>query len=209
MKAWWTSQSARINGLSLRERVFLFVSLLVVVLAIADVLWLTPAQAAYKLAQQRFTTQSAEVQRLRAELAAVPAPVDAGVELRTQIAESQARIEALRSHMAALAPAGASGVQALEPVLVQFLRRSPGLRLVSSGTVAADADPTGAAPATVPGIQRRGLELKVAGSYGDLTRYVKSLEQALPHLRWGSMQLSADKQGTELTLRVYVLEVQP
>jgi len=208
VKAWWTAQSARINALSLRERVFLFVSLLVVVLAIADVLWLTPAQAAYKLAQQRFTTQSAEVQRLRAELAAVPAPVDAAVELRTQMAESQARIETLRAQMAALAP-DAAGAQALEPVLVQFLRRSPGLRLVSSGTVAADADPSGAAPSAVPGIQRRGLELKVAGSYGDLTRYVKSLEQALPRLRWGSMQLSVDKQGTELTLRVYVLEVQP
>ena len=208
MKAWWTAQSARINALSLRERVFLFVSLLVVVLAIADVLWLTPAQAAYKLAQQRFTTQSAEVQRLRAEMAAVPAPVDAAVELRTQMAESQARIETLRAQMAALAP-DAAGAQALEPVLVQFLRRSPGLRLVSSGTVAADADPSGVAPSAVPGIQRRGLELKVAGSYGDLTRYVKSLEQALPRLRWGSMQLSVDKQGTELTLRVFVLEVQP
>ncbi|WP_138513503.1 hypothetical protein [Rhodoferax bucti] len=208
MKAWWLVQSARINALSLRERVFLFVSLLVVVLAIADVLWLTPAQAAYKLAQQRFTTQSAEVRRLRAELAAVPAPVDASVALQAEIAESQNRIENLRAQMALLAPDAASA-QALEPVLVQFLRRSPGLRLVSSGTVAADADPSGVAPASVSGIQRRGLELKVAGSYGDLTRYVKSLEQALPRLRWGSMQLSADKQGTELTLRVYVLEVQP
>lgn len=208
MKAWWLVQSARINALSLRERVFLFVSLLVVVLAIADVLWLTPAQAAYKLAQQRFTTQSAEVQRLRAELAAVPAPVDASVALQAEIAESQNRIENLRAQMALLAPDAASA-QALEPVLVQFLRRSPGLRLVSSGTVAADADPSGVAPASVSGIQRRGLELKVAGSYGDLTRYVKSLEQALPRLRWGSMQLSVDKQGTELTLRVYVLEVQP
>ena len=208
MKAWWLVQSARINALSLRERVFLFVSLLVVVLAIADVLWLTPAQAAYKLAQQRFTTQSAEVQRLRAELAAVPAPVDASVALQAEIAESQNRIENLRAQMALLAPDAASA-QALEPVLVQFLRRSPGLRLVSSGTVPADVDPSGTAPASVSGIQRRGLELKVAGSYGDLTRYVKSLEQALPRLRWGSMQLSVDKQGTELTLRVYVLEVQP
>ncbi len=208
MKAWWTVQSARINALSLRERVFLFVSLLVVVLAIADVLWLTPAQAAYKLAQQRFTTQAAEVQRLRAELAAVPAPVDASVELRAQISESQSRIESLRAQMAALAPEAADA-QALEPVLVQFLRRSPGLRLVSSGTVPAEADPAGVTSTSVPGIQRRGLELKVAGSYSDLTRYVKSLEQALPRLRWGSMQLSADKQTTELTLRVYVLEVQP
>jgi MSHA biogenesis protein MshJ len=62
---------------------------------------------------------------------------------------------------------------------------------------------------STPGIQRRGLELKVAGPYADLTRYVQSLEQALPRLRWGSMQLAVDKQTPELTLRVYVLEVQP
>jgi MSHA biogenesis protein MshJ len=81
------------------------------------------------------------------------------------------------------------------------------LRLVSSGTVAADA--ASAEAPTVPGIQRRGLELKVAGPYAELTRYVRQLELALPRLRWGSLQLQVDRQGPELTLRVYVLEVQP
>ena len=47
MKAWWAIQAGRINALSLRERLFLFLSLLVVILAIADVLWLNPAQTAY------------------------------------------------------------------------------------------------------------------------------------------------------------------
>ena len=61
----------------------------------------------------------------------------------------------------------------------------------------------------VAGVQRRGLQLKVAGSYAELSRYVKSLEQALPRLRWGPMQLVVNKQVPELTLQVYVLEVQP
>jgi MSHA biogenesis protein MshJ len=207
MKAWWTVQAGRINGLSLRERLFLFVSLLVVMVAVADVLWLTPAQAAYKQTQQRFTSQSAEVNRLRAELAAVSKPVDGSADLRAEVAQSQARIDALRAEIAAIAPGASAGGEALEQVLVQFLKRRPGLRLVSSGTVAAEAGTTDAA--TPPGIQRRGLELKVAGPYAELTRYVQSLEQALPRLRWGSMQLAVDKQTPELTLRVYVLEVQP
>lgn len=207
MTAWWAAQAGRINALSLRERLFLFLSLLVVILAIADVLWLTPAQTAYKQTQQRFLSQSAEVNRLRAELAAVSKPVDGSADLRAEVAQSQARIEALRAEIAAIAPGTSAGSEALEQVLVQFLKRSPGLRLVSSGTVPAEA---GANDATsTPGIQRRGLELKVAGPYADLTRYVQSLEQALPRLRWGSMQLAVDKQTPELTLRVYVLEVQP
>ena len=44
MKAWWIAQSARINALSLRERLFLFISLLVVALALADLIWLTPQE---------------------------------------------------------------------------------------------------------------------------------------------------------------------
>lgn len=208
MKAWWATQEARINGLSLRERLFLFVSVLVVILAVADVLWLSPAQADYKQVQQRFATQSAEVGRLRAELASVSRPVDASADLRASLAQSQARLASLREEIAAAAPGAASGSEVLEQVLVQFLKRRPGLRLVSSGTMTSEAGAAEAAP--VPGIQRRGLELKVAGPYSELRRYVQSLEQSLPHLRWGRMQLVVvDGQAPELTLRVYVLEVQP
>lgn len=208
MKAWWATQEARINGLSLRERLFLFVSVLVVILAVADVLWLSPAQADYKQVRQRFATQSAEVGRLRAELASVSRPVDASADLRASLAQSQARLASLREEIAAAAPGAASGSEALEQVLVQFLKRRSGLRLVSSGTMTSEAGVAEVAP--VPGIQRRGLELKVAGPYSELRRYVQSLEQSLPHLRWGRMQLVVvDGQAPELTLRVYVLEVQP
>lgn len=207
MKAWWTVQAARIDALSLRERVFLFVSLLVALLAMADVLWLTPAQAAYKQVQQRLATQTAEVDRLRAELAAVSRSNDPSQAVRDEISQSDVRLEALRKDIAALAPSAAAGSLSLEPVLVQFLQRRPGLRLVSSGTLSADALQGGAPQA--PGLVRRGLELKVTGPYGELTRYVKSLEQALPHLRWGAMHLVVDKQVPELTLQVFVLEVQP
>lgn len=207
MKVWWATQAVRINALSLRERLFLLVSVLVVILAVADVLWLTPALAAYKKTQQQFQAQSAEVNRLRAELAVASKPMDASADIRTDLAESQARIDALRAQVAALAPGAAGGGEALEQVLVRFLKHSPGLRLVSTSTVTAESGASSAV--NVPGVGRRGLELKVAGPYPELTRYVQSLEQSLPRLRWGSMQLLVDKQGPELTLRVYVLEVQP
>lgn len=207
MKAWWIAQSARINALSLRERLFLFISLLVVALALADLIWLTPAQKAMKQVQQQFVTQSSEVNRLRAELALVSKPTDLNADVRAELAQSQATLDALQRDIQALAPSGASGEPSIEPVLAQFLKRSPGLRLVSSGTVSVD----GATPAseTIPGVTRRGLELKVTGSYSELTRYVKSLEQALPRLRWSGFQLLVGPQGPELTLRVYVLEAQP
>ncbi|WP_294765709.1 hypothetical protein [uncultured Rhodoferax sp.] len=207
MKAWWAKQAARIDALSLRERVFLFCSVLLVLLALVDVLWLTPAQAAYKLVQQNHAAQNAELARLRAELAGLSKPVDASQPLRDQIAAADQRLAVLRQEIEALAPTATGGAQGLEAVLVQFLQRRPGLRLVSSGTMAVDSKTAGTPD--VAGVQRRGLQLKVAGSYAELSRYVKSLEQALPRLRWGPMQLVVNKQVPELTLQVYVLEVQP
>lgn len=207
MRVWWTKQAERIDALSLRERLFVFFSVLLVLLATADVLWLTPTQAAYRQTQQSQAAQNAELQRLRAELASLAKPEDPSQPLREQLAQSEQRLAALRQDIDALAPATAQGGHALEAVLVQFLQRRPGLRLVSSGTVAADGKP-GDAPA-VAGVARRGLQLKVAGPYAELQRYVKSLEQALPYLRWGPMQLAAGKQVPELTLQVFVLEVQP
>lgn len=208
MKAWWIKQAERIDALSLRERMFLFFSVLLVLLATVDVLWLTPVQAAYKQAQQSHAAQNAELVRLRTELAGLAKPNDPGQALREQIAQSEQRLTNLRQEIDVLAPAGsATGGHALEAVLVQFLQRRPGLRLVSSGTVAVD-DKASGTPA-VPGIVRRGLQLKVTGSYAELARYVKTLEQALPRLRWGAMQLVVDKQVPELTLQVFVLEVQP
>jgi MSHA biogenesis protein MshJ len=208
MKAWWRAQAERINALSLRERLFLFISVLVVLLAVADFVWLSPTQAAMKQVQQQFTNQSAEVNRLRAELAVASKPVDLNADVRAEIAQSQATLDGLQRDLQALAPSATSGEQALEPVLAQFLKRSPGLRLVSSGTIAAPASADAGDTAAAPGVVRRGLELKVRGPYSELTRYVKSLEQALPRLRWGSMQLQVGPQGPELTLQVYVLEVE-
>ena len=65
MKNWWTLQSARINALSLRERVFLFLSVLACGMALVDVVWWSPAQVAHKQLTQRFEKQSAELKRVR------------------------------------------------------------------------------------------------------------------------------------------------
>ena len=204
MKQWWQKQCARIDALSLRERVFVFLSVMASALALADVLWLSPAMGAHQRQTQLSAAQNTEVQRLRTELQTAPKPVDVNLPLRTELAALQQQLDALQADITA---AAGSGSPALEPVLAEFLRRRPGLSLVSTATLAADA--AAGKDAAVTGITRRGVELKVAGPYGELQQYVKSLEQALPNLRWGPMQLRSDKQPPELTLQVFVLEVQP
>lgn len=208
MKAWWEKQSARIDALSLRERVFLFLSLIVCLMAIADVLWLTPAQTAERALVQRFGAQTAELARLRQELQSTAQPSDESIALHNELAGLQTRIDAVNRDLQASAPSSDGG-PGLEQVLVQFLRRQEGLTLLGTGTLKSAAEAPAAGAAALNALSRRGLELRVAGPYSELVRYVKTLETALPNLRWGPMQLKADKQVPELTLQVYLVGVKP
>jgi MSHA biogenesis protein MshJ len=212
MKKQWLQLLDRIDALSLRERVFLFISIIACVLALADVLWLSPAQTAYKQLTQRFATQSAELDRLRGELRTSTRPVDPAKVVREDIAAATARLDAVNADIKALVPLDKNG-PALEQVLVQLLRRHDGLVLQGLSTTKAEAAPAassaGNAVAVPTGLTKRGLELRVTGPYPELMRYVKTLETAMPALRWGALTLKSEKQPPELKLQVFVVGVQP
>ena len=208
MKQWWQSLAVRIDAMSLRERGFIFLSVILVVLAMADVLWLSPAQTVHRQVVQRHAAQAVELVRLRAEMIAVAQPVDANKSAREALAATQAQLQHVMQDIKTLAPVAENGPP-LEQVLVQFLRRQPGLTLLSTATLAPEAISTSSAGAAVPGLTKRGLELRVAGPYAELNRYVKTLEAALPSLRWGVLTVKKGPQTAELTLQVFVVGVQP
>ncbi|MDO8767529.1 MAG: hypothetical protein Q7K57_02255 [Burkholderiaceae bacterium] len=219
MKRWWTSwwakQSVRIDALSLRERVFLFLSVIAGCMALADVAWLSPAQVAHQQLTQRFDKQSAELQRARAELKAVAQPVDTGKAARDEIAAAKIRLESVNQTIKGILPS-ATQATPLAQVLVHLLRRHEGLTLLRTATLPPEAAVAGAAPAVgsgaaaLPaGFTRQGVELTVSGSYSELTRYVQTLEKALPQVRWGTMKLKSDKMPPELTLQLFLVGVQP
>lgn len=212
-RAWLELQFARIDALSLRERAFLFLSVLAAVMALVDVLWLSPAQVAHQQLTQRFEKQNVELQRLRETLKSVARPVDKNQALRSEMVDVNRRLAAVNQSIkeAALAPAQ---VTRLEQVLVQLLRRHEGLTLVLTTAVAPEAAAAKTAQgvgsaATPPGLTRQGVELTVAGSYAELTRYVQTLETALPSVRWGVMKLRSDKLPPELTLQLFLVGVAP
>lgn len=211
MKKQWELLASRINAMQLRERVFLFLTVIISVLALADTLWLAPAQAAQKQAKQRFEAQTAELQRLREELQTVSRTADPSKAVRDEIAATNLQLDAINREIQAVAPL-AEGGPAIEQTLVQFLRRQDGLTLLRTETLD-PATPLATGPQHAPGnppmLQRRGLELKVAGSYADLVRYVSTLEGALPTLRWGNLNLKTTPHAPEMTLQVFVVGVPP
>ena len=214
MKQQWQKLALRVDAMQLRERVFLFLAILICALALADTVWLSPAQLVNKQAKLRFAAQGTELQRLRDELKSVAQPVDASKVVRDQIAEANLRLDAINQDIRAVAPQ-AEGGPAIEQALVQFLRRQEGLTLIRTATLAQDAvspkaTTTPAANTAAPAVlSRRGLELSVSGSYAELVRYVRTLENALPTMRWGNLHIKTTKQAPELTLQVYVVGVPP
>lgn len=214
MKRWWETMSARINALSLRERVFLFLSVIACSLALADVVWLSPAQVAHKQLTQRFEAQSAELQRVRDELKTIAQPPDSGKALRDEIVVVKTRLDAVNQNIKTILPM-ATNETPLAQVLTHFLRRHEGLTLVRTSAVTPEAAiaktqaaGTGAGPVAV-GLTRQGVELTVSGPYPELTRYVQTLEKALPNVRWGAMKLRSEKLPPELTLQLFLVGVQP
>jgi MSHA biogenesis protein MshJ len=214
MNAWWMRQCSRIDALALRERLLLLIVVLVCCLAAADTIWLSPAQNAQKKLAATVAQENAELATLRSQLLASGQAgqlVDPASAAREQIAQAKLRLDQVKRDIVATSGSTEQG-NSLPKVLVQFLRRHEQLTLVRTATLPADvaAKPLGSASASadLPSIRRQGLELTVSGPYLELMNYVRTLELALPTLRWGSMKLNSEKLPPQLTLQVFVVGVQ-
>ncbi|CAD5370289.1 conserved hypothetical protein [Rubrivivax sp. A210] len=191
----WQQQALRIDARTLRERVFIFLSAALVLVAAADALLLTPLFSDQKQLRAQMQAQTAELATLRA--AAAASGPDAGSPRgRLQAALRAAREERVRTDAAiAQAQAGQQPTQALADLVERALRRHERLALVHLKL----AVPRPLAPGSAVVLQ--GVELSVAGRYPDLLAYLAALEQALPALRWGELSLV---EGTPPTLTVQI-----
>lgn len=230
MKALWKRHAERIDALSLRERLFIFLAVLCGLAALADALWVSPLWNRYKTTREQLAREGGEVAALRAQVqqrlgpedgrthsGAIPGavPGDGPGEapdanrpppLRTQVQQAGEQLAALRAEVATLS-ADAEAMQRLPEVLERLLRRREGLSLVRVATLPPEAAIPG-------GLRRRSVELAMAGRYGDLVEHLAALEQALPQLRWGPLRLVSLPGGedgsaprAELSVRVDLIGV--
>jgi MSHA biogenesis protein MshJ len=205
MKARLKQMASRIDALSLRERVILFLSIIILALVLAEVAWLTPLQAVHRQITQRFTTQNAELLRLQEELRTLSGQTGPGRLVREELAQVNERLADVNTEIAKI-PVSQRDDTPLTKVLVHFLRRHEGLVLVRTATLAAENRPASSSPT---GVTRQGVELVVSGSYGELVRYVQTLERSLPNLRWGGMRMNSESRDAELTLQVWLVGATP
>ncbi|MDT8998755.1 hypothetical protein RQP53_05670 [Paucibacter sp. APW11] len=199
----------RIDALSLRERVFLFVSLSLLAMALLDRLLITPLRAereAQTVAQQQLAQQ---MQQLREQFSSASRQSlgDGQVSLlRRRITAARQRLIAQAQDMNLGAPQGTAPLSSL---LASLLKRHEGLTLEKLDSI--NDAPVYARGISLKGLQWQGLELQLAGDYSELQAYLRDLEQAWPELHWGEMRLQAGASGhaTQLQLQLFVLRAAP
>jgi hypothetical protein len=207
----WDLQSARINALRLSARVGSF--LLVIAMAMFLVFWLLvwPAQAVHKNLTEDFNIQRAALNEAREALKSSAIPVDETQVLRDQIAAVKSSFGTVRQ-----VRIGAKLQQNKAPlteILFETLRGHDGLVLLHKSTIISDSaidKATQVDSITSPmEPSRQRVELTVSGPYNQLMLYTQALEEALPTVRWGDMELKTDGAATELTLQLFVISEYP
>ena len=213
MKQVWTAQAKRIDAMSLRERVFMFASIALALAGMADVILLSPALAERRLFGEQMRQQAQQLAALRAQVAASgPGHGDDSPQGRQRSAIATARSERQAVDEKIRAQFNSHDEMARLPaVLDRLLRQHERLTLVRLALVA----PASTGTATAPGLRWQGVDLSVAGSYADLVQYLADLEQAMPGLRWGALQIAkpaspapspTPSASPQLTVRLMLVE---
>jgi MSHA biogenesis protein MshJ len=196
----------RVDAMSLRERVLIFLAVAVVLVAIADSALFEPILRRQKANSLRIQQHQDEIRTMQAQLQAyAQARSGEGANARRQ------RLERRKIELAALdremaeKHRGLVTSERMAKMLSEILRRNADIELVSLRTLGA----TGLANAPGgAGIYRHGVEIAVAGSYLKMLNYVSQLERLPARIFWGGMELHA---GTypKATLKITLYTLSP
>jgi len=219
MKEQWKMYAARIDALSLRERLMVFVAAIVVAVYLVFALSIEPGQKREKMLTAQTLQQRNELQVLQQQVQVLGKRMaDPDGASRTRRDDLQVQIAAiddsLKSMQHSLVPA-----QRMNTLLQSMLARNPRLQLVSMRTLplstlvekragapeAAAADKQALSEGNV---FKHGVEVRVAGSYADLYDYLQRLEKLPARMFWSRATLNAgDYPKVTLTVTIYTLSL--
>jgi MSHA biogenesis protein MshJ len=214
MKAQWLKLSGRIDSMTLRERIAIFVASVAVLLFLINSLILEPLfarnrQLADQIHQQNMRLETAN-NGVALQMAAFSANPDAAAEL--QLAGLKRDAAAMAGALRAMQH-GLVAPEKMGQLLQQLLRSNGKLKLLSLRTLpvtgmggAPAASDAKAAPAQSELLYRHGVEVVLQGGYLDMLDYMEALEGAPQQVFWGRAQLDARKYpASTLTLTLYTL----
>jgi MSHA biogenesis protein MshJ len=207
----WREVGARIDAISLRERVFVFAAAAAVALALVQVLLIDAGNLRKQNAQTRLQGADdalAHIAQQRQQLAA-QAGRDPDRAVRDALTAQEARLAELNAELEKLERSLISP-ERMNQVLKSVVQGTDSVRVVGFRTLAPQAVALpDAAEGAPPGFYRHGFELSLSGRYADLVAYLERLE-ALPwRLSWSEATLdAAGRPQLTLTLRVHTLSLE-
>ena len=218
MKVWLLSYRERLDAMSLRERVLIFLMLAGVLVALAVTSALDPLLVRQKQLSQKLPQTQAQTQALEAQMNALAEASKIDPDQANQ--RRLAQLEAQRnSAYAALANArqGLVSADRMTQMLQDLLVKNTQLKLVGIKTLPAasllepsksTAPAKDASPVNALGLYRHGVEITVEGSYPELLAYLATLERLPWRVYWSQANLSVQTYPTSrLTLTVFTLSL--
>jgi len=213
MKRAFAHWSARLDGLSLRERALVFGAALMVLFLAWDQLLLAPLEARQVRTGQELDGLRTQTEQIRAQIETLAANGRGGRvgELDGRLLRLQEEHRRLDRRLEA-ATTGLIAPEAMARVLEEVLSTQDGLALLrveNQGARPLFADSEAAAQARVAGLYRHGLVLEFEGGYADTLRYLHALE-ALPHtFFWESVEFDVERHPrARVRLTVFTLSLE-
>jgi MSHA biogenesis protein MshJ len=234
MKQYWQKFSTRIDALSLRERVIIFMLAAVVLLTLVNSLLLESQFAHQKQIAQQIQQEQSQIAGLQTEIQQVVQRhnVDPDKQNRARLEQLTQQLSQMEGSLRGLQRGLISPGQ-ISVVLEEILQKNGKLHLVSLKTLPAtsligqaqedgktaarspasgrqqqDADRTGSRP-VADALYKHGVEITVRGSYLEMLNYLKALEAMPWQLFWGSVKLNVDEHPTStLTLTLFTLSLE-
>jgi len=222
MKAQSLKWAARFDALQSRERWLVAVGVLAGIVLLGYSLFVDPAMKSAQQAERTTAEQRAQLSGVQAQMAALQAPdMNPDVAARAELDGLKKQLDELASRLQVMERSLVSPQQ-MPALLEDMIGAKTGLRLLSLKTLPATplldkkaepddktgAKPSGKAENPSAGLFKHGVEIRLEGSYQDLTAYLERLEQSNMKLLWSSVLLSADNHPKlVLTLTVYTLSL--
>ena len=222
MSGYWQKFSLRIDALSLRERLIIFMMAALVGITLVNSLLLESQFAKQKQIAQQIRQEQSQIAGFQAEIHQIlkKHDTDPDRDNRTRLAQLTQQAKQMQGSLRDMQQ-GLVPPDRIAAVLEDILRQNSGLLLVSLKTLpvtsltdqaevnktTADKDKTNKKPG-VESIYRHGVEITVQGGYQDIVRYLGALEAMRWQLFWGGANLSVEEHPkTNLTLTLYTLSL--
>lgn len=194
----------RVDALSLRERVMVFLAICVVIVALVDNTLIEPTIARQKAV-------SGQIERQRGEITALQAKLKATIDAQAgDKSGDRARVLAtLKDELAGLDRQLADKRSDLVPpdrmvaLLRDLLRRNRSVQIQALRT----QEPTQFGAEGGPALYQHGVELELTGSYLDLLAYVSAVERLPARIFWGGVSIGGTYPAVTMRLTLYTLSL--